>query len=268
MKKPLILVTNDDGITAHGINALVEVAKTLGDVIVVAPDSAQSGMGHAITIANPIRLHPVNVFKGVEACYECSGTPVDCVKLAQNVVLKGRKVDLCVSGINHGSNASINIIYSGTLSAAMEASLEGIPSIGFSLLDYSHEADFEPCKPFVKQIMQYVLENGMGHGNLLNVNIPKLSAEEIKGIKVCRQADARWVEEFVEATDPRGQKYYWLTGRFVNEDLDNDTDLWALENGYISVVPSMHDLTNYRALKGMKDMESIVIEGSGIKVEG
>lgn len=268
MKKPLILVTNDDGITAHGIRALVEVAKTLGDVIVVAPDSAQSGMGHAITIANPIRLHPVNVFKGVEACYECSGTPVDCVKLAQNVVLKGRKVDLCVSGINHGSNASINIIYSGTLSAAMEASLEGIPSIGFSLLDYSHEADFEPCKPFVNQIMQYVLENGMGHGNLLNVNIPKLSTEEIKGIKVCRQADARWVEEFVEATDPRGQKYYWLTGRFVNEDLDPDTDIWALDNGYVSVVPSMHDLTNYEALKRMKDMENIGVEGRGMKVEG
>ncbi|HMN89686.1 MAG TPA: 5'/3'-nucleotidase SurE [Saprospiraceae bacterium] len=257
MKKPLILVTNDDGITAHGINALVEIAKTLGDVVVVAPDSPQSGMGHAITIANPIRLHEVNVFKGVEASYECSGTPVDCVKLAQNVVLRGRKVDLCVSGINHGSNASINIIYSGTLSAAMEASLEGIPSIGFSLLDYSHSADFEPCKPFVRQIMEYVLSHGMSQGNLLNVNIPRLPAHAIKGIKVCRQADARWKEEFVEATDPRGQKYYWLTGRFVNEDNSADTDIWALENGYISVVPSMHDLTNYPALAELRALESV-----------
>ncbi len=266
MEKPLILVTNDDGITAHGIHALVEVAKTLGDVVVVAPDAPQSGMGHAITIANPIRLHPANVFKGVEASYECSGTPVDCVKLAQNVVLKGRKIDLCVSGINHGSNASINIIYSGTLSAAMEASLEGIPSIGFSLLDYSHGADFEPCKPFVREIMQYILERGMEHGNLLNVNIPKLPVNEIKGVKVCRQADARWVEEFVEATDPRGQKYYWLTGRFVNEDHKPDTDIWALDNGYISVVPSMHDLTNYEALKAMKEMEEIVVESREMKV--
>ncbi len=261
MKKPLILVTNDDGITAHGINALVEIAKTLGDVVVVAPDSPQSGMGHAITIANPIRLHEVNVFKGVEASYECSGTPVDCVKLAQNVVLRGRKVDLCVSGINHGSNASINIIYSGTLSAAMEASLEGIPSIGFSLLDYSHSADFEPCKPFVKQIMEYVLSHGMSQGNLLNVNIPRLPAHAIKGIKVCRQADARWKEEFVEATDPRGQKYYWLTGRFVNEDNSADTDIWALENGYISVVPSMHDLTNYPALAELSALESVEQSG-------
>lgn len=260
MKKPLILVTNDDGITAPGIHALVEVAKTLGDVIVVAPDSPQSGMGHAITIANPIRLHPVNEFKGIEASYECSGTPVDCVKLAQTVVLKDRKIDLCVSGINHGSNASINIIYSGTLSAAMEASLEGIPSIGFSLLDYSHNASFEPAKPFVRQIMQYILENSMEDGNLLNVNIPNLPFENIKGVKVCRQADARWVEDFVEATDPRGQKYYWLTGRFENGDYGEDTDIWALDNGYISVVPSMHDLTNYPALKQMKNLEEMIVK--------
>ena len=251
MQKPLILVTNDDGITALGIRALVDVAKTLGDVVVVAPDSPQSGMGHAISISEPIRLHPVTVFDGIEA-YECSGTPVDCVKLAKNVVLKNREPDLCVSGINHGSNASINIIYSGTLSAAMEASLEGIPSIGFSLLDYSHEANFDHGKPFVRQLMAYVLENGLKEGSLLNVNIPNLPEEEIKGIRVCRQADARWVEEFVEASDPRGQKYYWLTGRFINEDHADDTDIWALQNGYISVVPSMHDLTDYRALHSLK----------------
>lgn len=268
MKRPLILVANDDGITANGIRALVEVALTLGDVIVVAPDAPQSGMGHAITIDKPIRLRPMEgIFEGVLAAYDCSGTPVDCVKLAKNVLLKDRTVDLCVSGINHGSNASINIIYSGTLSAAMEASLEGIPSIGFSLLDYSPNANFEPSKPFVRQIMQYVIENGMEHGSLLNVNIPKLPGEAIKGIRVCRQADARWVEEFVEAIDPRGLKYYWLTGKFENEDLADDTDIWALENGYLSVVPSMHDLTNYEALRKMKDMEFLV-EGKGTRVEG
>ncbi|MEZ5044931.1 MAG: 5'/3'-nucleotidase SurE [Saprospiraceae bacterium] len=253
MKKPLILVTNDDGITAPGIKALVEVAKSIGEVVVVAPDSPQSGMGHAITISNPLRLHPSAIY-GVEA-YECSGTPVDCVKLAKNVVLKGRDIDLCVSGINHGSNASINIIYSGTLSAAMEASLESIPSIGFSLLDFEYSADFESSKPYIKNLMEYVLEHGLAAGSLLNVNIPKLRTADIKGMKVCRQAKARWVEEFIEAKDPRGQKYYWLTGRFVNEDIDTDTDVWALENGYISVVPSMHDLTNYEAMKTLSAIE-------------
>jgi len=256
MNKPLILVTNDDGITAPGIRSLVEVASKIGEVVVVAPDSPQSGMGHAITVSDPIRLHPVEVFEGIEA-YECSGTPVDCVKLAKHIVLKDRIPDICVSGVNHGSNAAINIIYSGTLSAAMEASLEGIPSIGFSLLDYSHEANFKPSQPFVEELIRWVLKNGMAEGSLLNVNIPNLERSQIKGMKVCRQADARWVEEFTEATDPRGQKYYWLTGRFVNEDKGEDTDIKALEQGYISVVPSMHDLTNYQAITKVKDIESI-----------
>ena len=253
-KKPLILVTNDDGITAPGIKALVEVARELGEVVVVAPDSPQSGMGHAISVHGPIRLHPANVFEGIES-YECSGTPADCVKLAKNIVLKDRNIDLCVSGINHGSNASINIIYSGTLSAAMEASLEGIDSIGFSLLDYDHSANFENGKPFVKELIEYVMEHGLEHGSLLNVNIPNLKTPEIKGIKVCRQAEARWIEEYMEATDPRGQKYYWLTGKFQNDDHGEDTDIWALDNGYISVVPSMHDLTNYKAIEALKSME-------------
>ena len=255
MKRPLILVTNDDGIAAPGIHKLISIAQEIGDVIVVAPDSPQSGMGHAITLAEPLRLQKVDIFPGVQA-YECSGTPVDCVKLAKNVLLKDKKVDLCVSGINHGSNASINIIYSGTLSAAMEASLEGIPSIGFSLLDYAFTANFDNGAKFIKHLMEYVLENGLEAGSLLNVNIPDLPEKEIKGIKVCRQADARWVEEFLEAKDPRGIPYYWLTGKFDNEDTGDDTDIWALENGYISVVPSMHDLTNYSALKKMKGLEN------------
>lgn len=256
MKKPLILVTNDDGIAARGIKTLIDVAKEIGEVVVVAPDSPQSGQGHAITLEQPLRLYKVDLFEGVEA-YECSGTPVDCVKLAKNVLLKDREVSLCVSGINHGSNASINIIYSGTLSAAMEASLEGVPSIGFSFLNFSPRADFSEARGFVKTIMEYVLANGMSQGNLWNVNIPDLPAKEIKGVKVCRQADSRWVEEFVEAVDPRGQKYYWLTGRFVNEDNAEDTDIWALENNYISVVPSKHDLTNYEAMAEMQPLEAL-----------
>ncbi len=229
---------------APGLRALVEIAQKLGEVVIVAPDSPQSGQGHAVTLSDPIRLNAVKVFEGIDA-YECSGTPVDCVKLAKHIILKDREIDLCVSGINHGSNASINILYSGTMSAAMEAALEGIRSIGFSLLDFSYEADFSPSQSYVRTLMTFVLEGGMGKGHLFNVNIPKLPLEQIKGIKVCRQASGRWVEDFAEAKDPRGQKYYWLTGQFEVVDEGTDHDIWALENGYVSVVPSMHDLTNY-----------------------
>lgn len=254
MKRPLILVTNDDGMFAPGIKALVEVVRELGEIVVIAPNSPQSGKGHAITIHDPIRLHKVAIFEGIEA-YECSGTPVDCVKLAKSVVLKDRTIDLCVSGINHGSNASINIIYSGTMSAAMEASLEGIDSIGFSLLDFSFDADFEASKLVVKEIVTYVLKNGIPQGKLLNVNIPKLPPNAIKGIKICKQAEARWTEEFTEATDPRGEKYYWMTGTFRNDDDAENTDIWALQNDYVSVVPSSHDLTNYKAMDELKGLE-------------
>lgn len=250
-KKPLILVTNDDGMFAPGLHALVEVARLLGEVVVVAPDSPQSGQGHAVTLTEPIRLNAVDAFPGIDA-YECSGTPVDCVKLAKHIVLKDREIDLCVSGINHGSNASINILYSGTMSAAMEAALEGIHSIGFSLLDFSHEADFSPSKPIVKILMKYVLDGGMQKGHLFNVNIPNLPLAEIKGIKVCRQASGKWTEEFVEARDPHGEKYYWLTGRFEVADSGEDHDIWALEQGYVSVVPSMHDLTNYDEIDNVR----------------
>ncbi len=255
MSRPLILVTNDDGIVAPGIRALVDVAMTLGDVVVVAPDSPQSGKGHAITIHEPLRLKKVNPFPGIEA-WESSGTPVDCVKLAKHVVLKDRKIDLCVSGINHGSNASINILYSGTLSAAMEAALESIRSVGFSLLDFSFEADFEPAKPWVRSVMEFMLSRPFQHGQLLNVNIPKLPADQLRGLKLCRQADARWIEKMVEGCDPSGQPYYWLSGEFLNSDHGTDTDVWALEHGYISVVHSMHDLTNYPAIEALKGLEN------------
>ena len=256
MKKPLILVTNDDGIDAPGIKALIEVVSEIGEVVVVAPDSPQSGQGHAITLSQPLRLYPVKAFEGIEA-YKCSGTPVDCVKLAKSVILKGRPADLCVSGINHGSNVAINILYSGTMSAAMEASLEGMNSVGFSLLDFDHNADFEASKPFIKKIVHYLLNRTEEHGVLLNVNIPKLPLEEIKGIKVCRQANARWVEEFAEATDPFGRKYYWMTGEFVNNDPGKDTDVIALEEGYISVVPAIYDLTDRPAIAKLSTMENL-----------
>ncbi len=255
-KKPLILVTNDDGIFAPGIKALVDVALTVGEVVVVAPNSPQSGQGHAITIHEPIRLRQVNAFDNVQA-YECSGTPVDCVKLAKNVILKDRQIDLCVSGINHGSNASINIIYSGTMSAAMEASLEGIKSIGFSHLDYSFEAELEPAKRYMKMIIDFILDFDMGACRLLNVNIPNLPLPEIKGIKVCRQAEGKWKEEFVESSDPRGEKYYWMTGSFELQHNGNDTDIWALKNGYVSVVPSFHDLTHHPSITPLKVLENV-----------
>ena len=256
MKKKLILVTNDDGIFAPGLKALVSVAKKHGRVIVIAPNSPQSGMGHAITINKPLRIHKVDVFKDVEA-YECSGTPVDCVKLAKNVVLKNQKIDLCLSGINHGSNASINILYSGTMSAAMEAAIEGTPSIGFSLSDFSFNADFSAGSSFISSIIKNILKHGIPNSNLLNVNIPKLPKSKIKGIKICRQAEGSWVEEFKEAIDPRNEKYYWLTGKFANNDPGKDTDLYALDRGFISIVPSGHDLTAYKSIEALHFLENI-----------
>ena len=246
MSRPLILVVNDDGIFAPGIAALVGAVKSLGEVVVVAPDSPQSGMGHAITINKPLRMRPVKTFGDIVG-YECSGTPVDCVKLAVDKVLH-RHPDLCVSGINHGSNSSINIIYSGTMSAAVEASLEGIPSVGFSLCDYSHEADFTAAAYYAKFIAGQLLKFGMPKHTLLNVNIPKLSLDEIKGLKIGRQALAKWEEEYIERADPGGRPYYWLTGKFVNHDHGQDTDEWALANGYVSVVPVQHDLTAHHAI--------------------
>ncbi len=245
-KRPVILVTNDDGITAPGLHALVEAVKNLGDITVVAPDSPQSGMGHAITINNPLRLDKVDLHGG-HNWYQCSGTPVDCVKLAIDKILH-RKPDLCVSGINHGSNSSINVIYSGTMSAAMEGAIEGIPSIGFSLLDYSLDADFTAAKKYAELIAQNVLKNGLPGGTLLNVNIPNLQIKSLKGVKVCRQANAKWIEEFDERLDPNKRKYYWLTGKFINNDKGQDTDEWALANGYISLVPVQFDFTAHHAI--------------------
>ncbi|MCB0460339.1 MAG: 5'/3'-nucleotidase SurE [Flavobacteriaceae bacterium] len=241
-KRPLILVTNDDGITAPGVRMLISIMNEIGDVVVVAPNNPQSGMGHAITVNTVLRCNPITVDEGPQLEYTCSGTPADCVKMAVNEILN-KKPDLCVSGINHGSNASLNVIYSGTMSAAVEAGIEGIPAIGFSLLDYNWDADFEPSKEFVRKITLSVLENKLPEGIVLNVNIPDLKKDEIKGIKVCRQAQGNWIEDFDKRVSPQGEDYYWLTGKFVNLDNGEDTDLWALENGYVSVVPVQFDLT-------------------------
>lgn len=222
--------------------------KELGDVVVVAPDSPQSAMGHAITINSTLHINKLNNDPELYAEYSCSGTPVDCVKFAVNEILH-RKPDLCVSGINHGSNSSINVIYSGTMSAAVEAGIEGIPAIGFSLLDYNWNADFEPCRKFVKKIAAEVLQKGLPDGVILNVNLPKLPESEIKGIKICRQAKAYWEEKFDKRINPMGKDYYWLTGKFVNQDNGEDTDEWALAQGYVSVVPVQFDLTAHHAIQ-------------------
>lgn len=244
--KPLILVSNDDGITAPGIRNLVDAVKHLGEVVIVAPDSPQSAMGHAVTISKPLRLDKTDIYGDILA-YQCSGTPADCVKLAVDKVLH-RKPDLMVSGINHGSNSSINILYSGTMSAAMEAAIEGIPAVGFSLCDFAYDADFSLAKKVATNVASNILSNGLPMATLLNVNIPKVTEAEFKGVRVCRQAVAKWKEEFDERVDPNGRKYFWLTGKFINQDKGDDTDEWALANNYASVVPVHFDLTAHHAM--------------------
>ena len=251
-KKPLILVTNDDGISAPGIRTLISAMNEIGDVIVVAPDSPQSAMGHAITINSTLHCNEIKIDDGPQKEYSCSGTPADCVKLGINEILD-RKPDICVSGVNHGSNSSINVIYSGTMSAAVEASIEGIPAIGFSLLDYSWNADFNSIKQYLIGITKKSLEEGIPKGNALNINFPKLKEKEIKGIKICRQANAYWVEKFDKRSNPQGKEYYWLTGEFINEDKGEDSDEWALENGYISIVPVKFDMTDHKNIELLKN---------------
>lgn len=251
-EKPLILVSNDDGITSKGIRVLVNVMKQLGDVVVVAPDSPQSGMGHAITIGETLRLYEEDIFPDVMA-FKSSGTPADCVKLAKHYVLKDRQPDLVVSGINHGSNTSISVLYSGTMSAAIEGALEGLPSIGFSLCDYSSKAEFSHVEEYVYKISKQVLENGIAKGVALNVNFPPKRNEPIRGIKICRQAHAKWQEEFSERFDPNGRKYFWMAGNFVNFDKGEDNDEWAIANNFVSIVPCQYDLTAHHAISQINE---------------
>ncbi|MDP1728404.1 MAG: 5'/3'-nucleotidase SurE [Bacteroidota bacterium] len=245
-QRPLILICNDDGITAPGIIALVNAVKDLGEVIIVAPDSPQSAMGHAVTISKPLRMEQTKLYGEIRS-YQCSGTPADCVKLAVDKVLH-RKPDLLLSGINHGSNSSINILYSGTMSAAMEGAIEGIPAAGISLCDFSYDADFSIASKIARDVAKNIIQNGLPAGVLLNVNVPKVKSDSFKGTRICRQALAKWEEEFDERLDPNGKKYFWLSGKFVNFDKGDDTDEWALANNYASIVPVQYDLTAHNAI--------------------
>ena len=258
MSRPLILVSDDDGITAPGIRHLVNIVRELGEVLVVAPNRPQSGMGHAITVGDTLRLKESTIFEGIQA-FECSGTPADCVKMARHYVLKGKpQPDVVVSGINHGSNTSISVLYSGTMSAAIEAAIEGTPAIGFSLCDYSSDADFSHTEEVVRRITSQVIRKELPRGVALNVNIPPKRNEPVKGIRVCRQANAKWVEEFDERRDPNGRRYFWMTGNFVNFDKGEDNDEWAIANNYVSVVPCQFDLTAHAAIPALNEAWEIL----------
>ena len=255
MPKPLILVTNDDSNLAPGIHALTEAMREIADVVVVAPDQAQSGMGHAITIKVPLHFRKTHQEEGL-TIYTTNGTPADCVKIALHKLLD-RKPDLVVSGINHGSNSSVNIIYSGTMAAVLEACMGGIPAIGFSIHDYSLEADFSKAKHWAVQIAQKVLEEGLPKDVALNVNFPKLNGTDYHGIKVCTQAKSYWKEDFDERIDPRnGKPYFWLTGTFTVLEENENTDEWALDKYYVSVVPVNFDFTAYDAINHVNKLFS------------
>lgn len=253
-KKPLILVSNDDGYFAPGLRALIDVVKPYGEVVAVAPEQAVSGMSHAITIKVPLRTHKLEFDDNV-TIYKVNGTPVDCIKLAINQILP-RRPDIVVSGINHGSNSSISVIYSGTMGAAIEGSLNGIPSIGFSLCSHSLNADFTLAKKYADKIFKKVLHSGLPNNTCLNVNFPVVDEEHFKGIKICRQARGVWKEEYEKRVDPHGGTYYWLTGRFESsENGAMDTDDWAIENQYASVVPIQTDFTDRKTLDTLKTLD-------------
>lgn len=252
-EKPLILITNDDGYQAEGLLSLIEFVKPLGRVLVVASDSQRSGQSSAITSNQPVRAH--NVVKDEDyTLYICSGTPVDCIKLAFDK-LCDHKPDLILSGINHGSNTSISILYSGTMGAALEGAIYGIPAIGFSFCNMNKDADFSHLKKYVQSMVARALNQGIPDETCLNVNFP---VGQIKGIRICKQAKGHWTEEFLHRKDPSGRSYYWLSGFFINKELDNEeTDEWAVANGYISVVPCKVDLTAYEAFPLLKNWASV-----------
>lgn len=252
-ERPLILIVNDDGYEAKGLAAMVEIAKPFGEVVVVTPDAARSGMAHAITMNVPLYVTLYKKEDGVEY-WRTNGTPVDCVKLGQRVVLKDRHIDLVLSGINHGSNSSVSVIYSGTMAAAIEGSFE-YPSIGISILDYDADADFTTAIHYGKIIVRKVLEEGLPEHVCLNVNIPTTSINDIKGIKITRQTKGYWEEVMEEHTTPHGRKYYWLSGHLVDIDHQEDSCQWALEHNYISVQPVQYDLTAYNAINDIKYLE-------------
>ncbi|MDR2891234.1 MAG: 5'/3'-nucleotidase SurE [Alistipes sp.] len=249
MNERLIFLTNDDGVGARGLARLIEVLRPFGHIVVVAPDGARSGMSHAITMNAPLFLRKLRDEPGLEV-YACSGTPVDCVKMALDHLLVDRRVDLICSGINHGSNAAINVLYSGTMGAAIEGGFYNVPSIGFSLDDHSLDADFEAAGLVAAEIVSRILDARPATPLCLNVNVPKVRPEDFKGIRVCRQCRGHWREDFFRRQNPLGHEYFWLTGAFKNAEPDaTDTDEWALAHGYASVVPIQVDLTDHARLE-------------------
>ena len=248
----MIFLTNDDSYRSKGFEAAIEVARHFGRVIAIAPEVPQSGMSQAITIYNPLRLRKVRDEEGVTV-YALNGTPVDCVKMAFDYLLTNEKVDLAISGINHGSNAAINVLYSGTMGAAIEASFYNIPSIGLSLTDHDPDADFEGAVKYGVEIVGKVLEKGVSLPCCLNVNVPNIPLAEIKGVRISRQTRGFWREEFFPRTDPHGREYFWLTGGFQNaEPAAEESDEWALANGSVAVVPIKVDMTEYRQLEELE----------------
>lgn len=248
-KRPLILISNDDGYQAKGINELIRALRDVADLIVMAPDGPRSGSSGAITSSNPVHYVKLHEEEGL-VVYSCNGTPVDSVKLALHALVP-RVPDMVIGGINHGDNSSVNVHYSGTMGVVIEGCLKGIPSIGFSLCNHSSDADFSPSLPYVRSIVSTVLERGLPYGTCLNVNFP--DTDNLKGIRICRQTDGVWINEFAECSNPRGTGYYWLTGSYKNNEPDNeDTDHWALDNGYVAITPTQIDVTAYKLVEEMK----------------
>lgn len=252
MRERLILVTNDDGYGAKGLQAAIEVARTFGRVVAVAPETTQSGMSQAITMYRPLFLRKRREEEGVTV-YSFSGTPVDCVKMAFDYLLREERIDLVISGINHGSNSAVNVLYSGTMGAAIEGSFYGCPSVGLSLTDHDLDADFDAAVLYGRRVIERLLESEVSLPCCLNVNVPVGRPEALRGIRLCRQNRGFWREEFFRREDPHGREYFWLTGDFVNAEPEaEDTDEWALSHGYVSVVPVQVDLTDYDKFRQLR----------------
>jgi 5'-nucleotidase len=252
IKRPLLLISNDDGFQAKGINSLVEMLKDIADIIVCAPDDARSGYSRAFSAGIPLRLELRHKEDGVEV-WSCNGTPVDCVKMALANICQ-RRPDMIIGGINHGDNASVNTHYSGTMGVTIEGCLKYIPSLAFSLCDYSADADFEPLRHYIREITQRVLNEGLPKGVCLNVNFPLVEA--FKGVKVCRMAYGTWYNETIKEHHPRGYDYWWMVGHYRNDEPEaEDTDNWALSNGYVAITPTTIDVTAYEAMNQIKDWD-------------
>lgn len=252
MERPLILIANDDGYKSKGINSLIDMVRDMGDVLVCAPEGGRSGFACAFSATTPLTLTLRHREEGVEV-WSCNGTPVDCVKMAL-AELCPRKPDLVLGGINHGDNASVNTHYSGTMGVTMEGCMKYIPSVAFSLCDYRADADFEPLRPYVRQMVQRVLREGLPTGVCLNVNFPLAPA--FQGVKVCRMAKGTWGNEVTRCHHPRGYDYWWMVGQYTNDEPEAaDTDNWALGHGYVAITPTQVDVTAYEALANMKDWE-------------